>query len=116
MESLLQGIPNASIYIDDILVAGKSYQEHIDTSETVLARLHDAGLRLKKEKCCFTMSSVTYLGYRVDKDRIHPITEKVRAIKDAPQPKNVTAECISRSLVILQLIFAPSSISISSTI
>lgn len=85
MESLLQGIPNVTVYIDDILIAGRSYQEPIDTLETVLARLNDAGLRLKKEKCCFTMPSVTYLGYKVDKDGIHPT-----AIKDAPQPKNVT--------------------------
>ena len=90
MESVLQGIPNVSVYIDDILIAGRSYQEHIDTLETVLARLYDAGLRLKKEKCCFTMPSITYLGYRIDKDGIHPTTEKLRAIKDAPKPKNVT--------------------------
>ena len=48
MESLLQGIPNVCVYIDDILVAGKTYQEHINSLEKVLARLSEAGLRLKK--------------------------------------------------------------------
>ena len=58
MESLLQGVPNVCVYIDDILVAGKTYQKHINSLEKVLARLSEAGLRLKKEKCCFT---ITYL-------------------------------------------------------
>ena len=90
IESLLQGIPNVCVYIDDILVAGKTYQEHINSLEKVLARLSEAGLRLKKEKCCFTTPSVTYLGYCINKDGIHPTMEKVKAIKEAPQPQNVT--------------------------
>ena len=73
MESLLQGIPNVCVYIDDILVAGKTYQEHINSLEKVLAT-----------------PSVTYLGYCIDKDGIHPTMEKVKAIKEAPQPQNVT--------------------------
>ena len=87
MESLLQGVPNVCVYIDDILVAGKTYQKHINSLEKVLARLSEAGLCLKKEKCCFT---ITYLGYCIDKDGIHPTMEKVKAIKEAPQPQNVT--------------------------
>ena len=53
MESLLQGIPNVCVYIDDILVAGKTYQEHINSLEKVLARLSEAGLHLKKREMLF---------------------------------------------------------------
>ena len=35
------------------------------------------------------MSSVTYLGHRIDADGLHPVTEKVNAIKDTPSPQNV---------------------------
>ena len=90
MESLLQDIPNVAVYIDDILVAGKSHAEHIHTLEKVFSRLHDAGLQLKKEKCTFCTSSVQYLGFRIDKEGIHPTAEKIRAIKEAPTPKNIT--------------------------
>lgn len=31
-----------------------------------------------------------YLGYRIDKNGIHALTEKVEAVKNAPEPKNVT--------------------------
>ena len=34
--------------------------------------------------------SVTYLGHQVDKDGIHPLTEKVQAVQKVPEPKNVT--------------------------
>ena len=89
MESLLQDIPNICVYINNILVAGKTYQEHINSLVKVLAQLSEAGLHLKKEKC-FTTPSVTYLGYCIDKDGIHPTMEKVKAINKAPQPQNVT--------------------------
>ena len=48
MESLLQGIPNVVVYIDDILVMDVTEQEHLKTLEGSLQR---AGLRLKKAKC-----------------------------------------------------------------
>ena len=35
-------------------------------------------------------SSVAYLGYRIDKEGLHPLADKVKAVKEAPQPRNVT--------------------------
>ena len=62
----------------------------IHTLEKVFSRLHDAGLRLKKENCTFCTSSVQYLGFCIDKDGTHPTAEKIQAIKKAPTPKNIT--------------------------
>ena len=53
MDSLLQDVPGVAIYLDDIVITGKSEEEHFATLETVLKKLSDAGLRLKREKCCF---------------------------------------------------------------
>ena len=78
-----------AVYIDDILVAGKSHTEHIHTLERVFAHLYEAGLRLKREKCSF-YTPVEYLGFCIDKEGIHPRLEKVRAIKEAPMPTNTT--------------------------
>ena len=77
------------MYIDDILVTGRSEEDHIKNLKLVLTRLQDAGLRLRKNKCLFMKPSVTYLGYQIDKAGIHPVPEKVKAIQDAPPPKNV---------------------------
>ena len=68
------------VYLDDILISGKSESEHMATLEAVLQRLAGAGLHLKREKCTFLVPSVTYLGYRIDSQRLHPVSEKVRAI------------------------------------
>ena len=89
MESLVQGIPGVVIYLDDILVTGKTEEEHLRPLEEVLKRLMKAGLRLHREKRVFMRDSVTYLGYQIDSQRLHPIAEKVDSIKNAPSPSNV---------------------------
>ena len=66
METVLQGIPHVTVYIDDILITGKSDVDHLQTLETVLERLAKAGLRAKKNKCKFMVPSVDYLGYVID--------------------------------------------------
>ena len=76
------------MYLDDILIPGKSEGEHLATLEEVLQRLAGAGLYLKKEKCTFLVPSVTYLGYRIDSQGLHPVPEKLRTIQNAPEPHN----------------------------
>ena len=89
MESLVQGIPGVVVYLDDILVTGKTEEEHLRSLEEVLKRLLEAGLCLRREKCVFMQDSVTYLGYRIDSQGLHPIAEKVDSIKKAPSLSNV---------------------------
>ena len=90
MEGLLQGIPNVAIFLDDILLTGKDDQEHLQTLSKVLQRLKEAGLRLKRSKCSFMSDEVMFLGHKVDSAGLHPVHEKVQAIKEAPTPSNVT--------------------------
>ena len=90
MENILQGLPGVTVYIDDILVTGKSTDEHLYNLETVLQRLEQAGLRLKREKCSFMLTSVEYLGYKISEKGLQPTDEKITAIKNAPVPKNVS--------------------------
>ena len=54
-----------------------------------LKRMEDAGLRLKRSKCHFVTPSVEYLGHRIDRDGLHPTDEKVGAIRDAPNPREL---------------------------
>ena len=90
METLFQGLQGVSIYLDDILVTGPTVEEHLRTLEQVLQKVHEAGLRLNRDKCFFLRPSINYLGHIIDKDGLHPTQEKVRAIKEAPQPQNIT--------------------------
>ena len=90
MENLLHGIPHVSVYIDDILITGESDTEHLNNLAEVLKRLEAAGMRLKRNKCSFLLPQVEYLGHQISEKGLQPTKEKVRAIVDAPAPRNVS--------------------------
>ena len=90
MEGILKGIPYVHVYLDDILVTGTSESEHLQILEQVLTRLEEVGIRLKESKCQFLLPSVEYLGYRISGNGIQPTEEKLRAIKDAPTPRDLS--------------------------
>ena len=90
MDTILQGLPHAICYLDDILVTGTSDQEHLQNLKAVLARLGKNGLRLKQSKCSFMQTSVTYLGHKIDASGIHASDDKVNTIQKAPTPTNVS--------------------------
>ena len=89
MEGLLQDIPGVVVYIDDFLITCKTNEDHLQSFETLLKRMEDAGMLLKKDKCCFMTKSVSYLGYVIDAEGLHPTKEKLQAIRDAPSPKKL---------------------------
>ena len=90
IESILQGIPNVSLYLDDILITGKSDEEHLRNLEEVLSRLEKAGIRLKRSKCAFMLQSVEYLGHSISEKGLQPTGKKVKAIQSAPAPTDLT--------------------------
>ena len=53
METILQGLPGVSVYIDDILVTEKTLEDHVQNLEVVLTRLEKAGLRLNEKNASF---------------------------------------------------------------
>ena len=90
MDEILAGIPGCICYLDDILVVGSSQEEHDQRLDTVLDRLSKRGVRLQKEKCLFSAPEVEYLGHVVSENGLRPMESKYRAIRDAPQPQNLT--------------------------
>ena len=90
IEDLLQGIPHVVVRVDDILVSGKDDPDHLANLEAVLGWLSTAGLKLRLAKCLFTQPEVTYCGYVISGDGIQPVVAKVDAIKNAPEPKDVS--------------------------
>ena len=58
MDLVLRGLKweTLLIYLDDILVFGRTPEEHLDRLAQVFQRLADAGLKLKPDKCCFAQT------------------------------------------------------------
>ena len=89
MDTVLQGIPGVTCYIDDILISSPDEACHLKTLDTVLERLEKHGFRLKLAKCQFLMPSVDYLGHLIDARGIRALPGKIEAIQGAPPPQNV---------------------------
>ena len=92
METALKGLPMVVTYLDDILVAGETEEEHLSNLSQVLERLDSAGMKLKREnsKCAFCLPQVEYLGHIISEEGLRPSVSKVKAIKEAPKPSSVS--------------------------
>ena len=86
MDVLFAGMQGVCVYLDDILVSGKTKQEHDKNLDLVFTVLWDACLKSKREKCLLAQDRVTYMGHSIDNKRLH----QVDAIHKAPEPENVS--------------------------
>ena len=77
------------IYLDDVIVFGKTVEEEIKRLRVVLSRLREAGLKLKPSKCFLFQKQVNYLGHIVSSKGVATDPEKVRAVAEWPTPKCV---------------------------
>ena len=92
MQAVLAGLEwrTCFVYLDDVLIASKSFKEHLQHIKEVLARLRAAGLRLKPKKCLFLREEVPYLGHVISENGIKPDSSKTEEVKAFPAPNDVT--------------------------
>ena len=91
MENVLAGLAHEGclVYLDDILVIGKTLEEHNENLRKVLDRLREAGLRLKPPKCHFVQLEVEYLGHVVSAGGVRTDPKKLRAVENFQTPVDV---------------------------
>ena len=89
MDSVCAGLDFVFDYLDDILIASKSNEEHREHLQILFDRLEEHGLVVKIEKCVFGVSEIDFLGHRVSKTGICPLPTKVKAIANFPVPTSV---------------------------
>ena len=80
-----------SIYLDDILIFSRTFEEHKIHLREVLKRLQTVGLKLNPAKCYFVRTQVHYLGHIITAEGIKPTTSHIEAIKEFAVPKDVKA-------------------------
>ena len=89
MDSVLQDIDCAFVYLDDILIASSSEKEHLEDLRIVFRRLTEQGLVIRLEKCLFGVPSLELLGHQVSKNGSGPTQAKVEVIQNFPQPSTI---------------------------
>lgn len=81
--------PKCFTYLDDIICATETFEEHIECLKTIASRLTKGNLTVNLEKSKFCHDKLKYLGFMLTKDGIQVDQGKVSAILDFPSPKNV---------------------------
>ena len=93
MNTILAGLSwtDCLVYLDDIIVVGKTIEEHNRRLEQVLQRLEAAGLKLNVKKCHLVQEQSVILGHVVSKEGISTDPEKVKMLKEWPIPHNISS-------------------------
>ncbi|XP_014210491.1 uncharacterized protein K02A2.6-like [Copidosoma floridanum] len=88
MEEILKGIPGVAIVVDDVVVTGKTTDEHLTNLDRVLGKLNECGLKVRVEKFKFFEDKITYLGFEISGNEIKVDSHKYQAIDEMSRPKD----------------------------
>lgn len=87
MRRVLERVPNTEHYIDDVVVAANSWEEHLATLIILFEHIRAAKRQVKPMKCEFCFQQITFLGNRIGMGRIKANTPILEKIQDATAPK-----------------------------
>ena len=90
MNGVLSGLTweECLVYLDDVIIYSRTFEEHLERLEHVFERLKESGLKIKLEKCKFLATEVHYLGHVVSEQGVRPDPTKTKCIAEYPTPKN----------------------------
>ncbi|GFX02680.1 hypothetical protein TNCV_2011241 [Trichonephila clavipes] len=77
------------VYLDDLIIVGRSFEEHLKNIRRVLQKLKEANLKLSPSKCHLFRREVTYLGHIISAEGVRTDPDKISSVKDWNCPTNV---------------------------
>lgn len=86
IDGVLHGLDFCHAYLDDLLIASRSPEEHEEHLRTVFRRLTENGIVVNTSKCELGVHELAFLGHVISSSGIRPHPQKVEAIKEFPQP------------------------------
>ncbi|EYC16482.1 hypothetical protein Y032_0033g2680 [Ancylostoma ceylanicum] len=90
IDALIAGLHGTAAYLDNIIVTGRTTDEHNTRLNAVFQRIHDYGFRVRLEKCAFLQTEINYLGFVINADGRRPDPKKIEAIHKMPHSKDVS--------------------------
>ena len=90
MQRILAGQEGTICHMDDVLIHGRTQQEHDVRLRATLKLIEAAGLTLNPDKCEFSKDTITFLGHIINQDGISPDPRKTLAVQEMEQPRTVT--------------------------
>ncbi|GBM11574.1 Retrovirus-related Pol polyprotein from transposon 297 [Araneus ventricosus] len=91
METVLPGLSSECclVYLDDIIIVGRTFEENLNNLRRVFQRLQKANLKLNLKKCRFFQMEVVYLGHVISAEGVKTDPEKIKAVVDWPHPDKI---------------------------
>ena len=86
MDEILGDLEFLFVYMDDVLVASRSMEEHEQHFRELFRRLAAHDLVVSPAKCQYGRNKIEFLGHTVTKEGIEPMPGKVEAIVQFPAP------------------------------
>lgn len=77
------------VYLDDLIVFGRTLEEHEERLLKVLDRLQEVGLKISLDKCQFCQTKVKYVGHIVSAKGVAADPDKIEAVTKWPTPTNL---------------------------
>ena len=90
MNLVLRGLTwnEVLVYLDDIIVLGSSFEDHLSRLRKVFDRMREYNLKLKPRKCNLLKKEVEFLGRSVSQHVIQVSPGKADTIRSWPRPTN----------------------------
>ncbi|UYV73731.1 hypothetical protein LAZ67_11000573, partial [Cordylochernes scorpioides] len=85
----LQNLDFTFPYLDDILIASESEEEHQNHLKIVFERFSKYGLRINMEKSVFGVKEIEFLGYLITPEGFSPLPERVEVIQEYKLPTTI---------------------------
>ena len=89
MSHMLKNSEGCEAIMDDIIVYGKSAEDHDENLQNTFQVIKESGLKLNKEKCEIKKNKLTYFGHVLSTEGVSPDPEKVKAITELEAHTNV---------------------------
>jgi hypothetical protein len=88
METVVAGLSNIIVYIDDLLLHSSTYEDHTQQLDVLLQRFIGHNIKINLEKFVFGSTNVSYLGFCLTESGIIPGLDKLKAVAAAAPPSN----------------------------